>query len=171
MELDWFQELFSFTLEQLLLFILTQNKTKKFLHWDGWLDFYYMPQSNSVPLYWFGCPLLQHKLKNIKRQWNVKWTYCWKQDLHTTEFLIFFFLSRLLKICYNGSGKDSEISAQCTVLNFCSSDIWLIYILLLDFALTSTFIMWPLFWMASKVLYTIATSTPLPQLQASWLLC
>lgn len=28
-----------------------------------------------------------------------------------------------LKICYNCTGNDTEISAQCTVLKFCYSDI------------------------------------------------
>lgn len=81
------------------------------------------------------------------------------------------FISGLPKICNNSTGKVPGISAQCTVLIFFNSDVWLIYILLLGFALTGTFITWPLFRTASKVPYTIAASTPLPQIQASWLLC
>lgn len=79
--------------------------------------YYYWPQSNSVPLDEFWSPLLQHKLKNIKTQWNVKSTYGWKQDLRSPEFILNHSLRVILKMCCNGGGKDPAFQHNVLLFN------------------------------------------------------
>lgn len=44
-------------------------------------------------------------------------------EIFTHQNFLKPFLSGIPKVCYNGTGKDPAISAQCTVLIFFNSDV------------------------------------------------